>query len=31
LVDVLGTGGVGAARDFLRELRAGLDPAPAVA
>ena len=31
LVDVLGAGGVGAARDFLRELRAGLDPAPAVA
>ncbi len=31
LVDVLGTGGVAAARRFLRELRVGLDPAPAVA
>lgn len=29
LVDVLGTGGVAAAMRFLRELRAGLDPAPA--
>jgi tryptophan synthase alpha chain len=31
LVDALGTGGVPAARRFLRELRAGLDLAPAVA
>ena len=31
LVDVLGAGGVSAARRFLGELRAGLDPAPAVA
>jgi tryptophan synthase alpha chain len=31
LVDVLGTGGVAAARRFLAELRAGLDMAPAVA
>jgi tryptophan synthase alpha chain len=31
LVDALGSGGVPAARRFLRELRAGLDPAPAVA
>jgi tryptophan synthase alpha chain len=29
LVDALGTGGVAAAMRFLRELRAGLDPAPA--
>ena len=31
LVDVLGTEGVVGARRFLHELRAGLDPAPAVA
>jgi tryptophan synthase alpha chain len=31
LVDALGGGGVAAARRFLRELRTGLDPAPAVA
>ena len=31
LVDALGSGGVPAARRLLRELRAGLDPAPAVA
>jgi tryptophan synthase alpha chain len=29
LVDALGSGGVAGARSFLRELRAGLDPAPA--
>jgi tryptophan synthase alpha chain len=31
LVDALGGGGVAGARRFLRELRSGLDPAPAVA
>jgi tryptophan synthase alpha chain len=31
LVDALGSDGVAGARRFLRELRAGLDPAPAVA
>jgi tryptophan synthase alpha chain len=31
LVDVLGSGGVPAARRFLGDLRAGLDLAPAVA
>jgi tryptophan synthase alpha chain len=31
LVDVLGTGGVPAARTFLGELRAGLDLSPAAA
>jgi tryptophan synthase alpha chain len=31
LVDTLGSSGVAGARRFLRELRAGLDPAPAVA
>ena len=31
LVDALGGGGVAGMRRFLRELRAGLDPAPAVA
>jgi tryptophan synthase alpha chain len=31
LVDALGSGGVAAARRFLRELRAGLEPTPAVA
>jgi tryptophan synthase alpha chain len=31
LVDALGNDGVAGARRFLRELRAGLDPAPAVA
>jgi tryptophan synthase alpha chain len=31
LVDVLGTDGVAGVRRFLRALRAGLDPAPAVA
>ncbi len=31
LVDVLGTSGVAAAIRFLRQLRAGLDPAPAMA
>ena len=31
LVDALGSDGVPGARRFLRELRAGLDPAPAVA
>jgi tryptophan synthase alpha chain len=31
LVDALGSGGVAGARRFLQELRAGLDPAPAVA
>jgi tryptophan synthase alpha chain len=31
LVDALGSGGVAEARRFLEELRAGLDPAPAVA
>jgi hypothetical protein len=31
LVDVLGTGGVPAARRFLGELRAGLDLSPAAA
>jgi len=31
LVDALGSGGVAGARRFLQQLRAGLDPAPAVA
>ena len=31
LVDALGNDGVAGARRFLRELRTGLDPAPAVA
>jgi hypothetical protein len=31
LVGALGGGGVAGARRFLRELRTGLDPAPAVA